>query len=807
MTTGPSNPPRRAIARWAWRLSRREWRQQLVLLTLIAVTVATSVVLATLTVDAVNHADGRLGDANALIRVDATDAQAAARGVAAARQRFGDVEVVSHDDVTLPGLSGPLDLRGQDPNGVFGHSTLALRAGRYPTTAGEVALTDRVAALLSAGIGDRVDLGRVTRTVVGLVENPENLADAFALVAPGSDADAPTLTLLVDTGGGSAPIADTPGQARLDIETFSTDRASVTAALLVAITLAMALVGLVAAAGFLVVAERRQRQLGLLAAIGATERHLRLVMLATGAIVGAIAAVVGALVGIAGWILAAPAIGTAAGHRIDRYHLPWELIASCMLMAIVMATAAAWWPARAMARLPVISALSGRPTRPASVHRSTALAGGLLVLGVLGLAFSQPAADHVRPPLLVGGVVAVVLGVVLAAPLAIRALAAPAARLPLAGRLALRDLLRYQARAAAALAAVTLGLGIAVTVVVIAQVNVAGRDQGNLSDRQLVIHVGDGDRGAPVPGLSQAELARLDGQAQRIAATLGHPAVLDLDVAVNPTASDPAVRDPVWVGRPMKDGFRGLGVAYLATPELLGHYGIQVPAGDEQPELLTSISGDVALVDVSAPTERGAAPPTTAVRRVALPAYSSGPRALITQAAMRSHGWVPAPAGWLVETSKPLTVEQIAAARRAAADVGLSVEVRDTQDNLAAVRTIATTAGALLALAIVAMAIGLIRSESASDLRTLTATGASPRTRRALTASTAAALAALGALLGTAGAYLALIAAYRADLGKLADPPMANLLALVVGVPIVAAGAGWLLAGREPRRFDRQALD
>jgi putative ABC transport system permease protein len=806
MSTRPSSPPRRAIVRWAWRLYRREWRQQLVLLTLIVVAVATSVAVATLTVDAVSHADGRLGDANALIRLDATDAEAAARGIAAARQRFGEVEVVSHDDVTLPGLSGPLDLRGQDPHGVFGHPTLALRAGRYPTAPLEVALTDRVAALLSVGVGDRVELGRVTRTVVGLIENPDNLGDEFALVAPGSDANAQSLTLLVDTDGAGPPIADTPGQPALDIETFSTDEASVTAVLLVAITLAMALVGLIAATGFLVIAQRRQRQLGLLAAIGATERHLRLVMLATGAIVGAVAAVVGAFVGVTGWILAAPAVETLAGHRIDRYDLPWVLTVSCVLLAVVMATAAAWWPARTMSRLPVISALSGRPTRPASVHRSAVLAGGLVVLGVVGLAFAQPTADHVRPVLLVGGVVAVVLGVVMASPLAIRALAAPAARLPFAGRLALRDLVRYQARAAAALAAVTLGIGIAAAVVVIAQVNVAGRDQGNLSDRQLVIHLG-GDGKAAEAGLTPAQLDELDAQAHRISATLGRPAVFDLDVAVNPTARDGAGNEPVWVGRPMSDGFRGLGAAYVATPELLAHFGIQVPAGDDPTELLTSISGDVLLVDISVPTVRGAAPPTTVVRRVALPAYSSGPRALITEAAMRQHGWVPARTGWLVETSRSLTVEQTAAARRAAADAGLTIEVRDTQDNLAAVRTIATTAGALLALAIVAMAIGLIRSESASDLRTLTATGASPRTRRALTASTAGALAALGALLGTAGAYIALVAAYRADLGKLADPPITNLLALVVGVPLVAAGAGWLLAGREPRRFDRQALD
>ena len=115
--------------------------------------------------------------------------------------------------------------------------------------------------------------------------------------------------------------------------------------MLVATTLVMALVGLIAAAGFVVVAQRRQRQLGLLAAIGATERHLRLVMVANGAIVGAVAAVVGIALGVVGWIAAAPAVEVAVGYRIDRFDLPWALIAECAALAVVMATAAAWWPA------------------------------------------------------------------------------------------------------------------------------------------------------------------------------------------------------------------------------------------------------------------------------------------------------------------------------------------------------------------------------------------------------------------------------------------------------------------------------
>jgi putative ABC transport system permease protein len=160
----------------------------------------------------------------------------------------------------------------------------------------------------------------------------------------------------------------------------------------------------------------------------------------------------------------------------------------------------------------------------------------------------------------------------------------------------------------------------------------------------------------------------------------------------------------------------------------------------------------------------------------------------------------------LIEAPRPLLPEQIAAARATAAPLGLTIETRTGQDALATVRVVATGLGTLLALAIVAMTIGLIRSESAADLRTLTATGAGARTRRALAATTAGSLTVLGVGLGTVGAYLALGAAYHSDLGELVPVPAADLLLLAVGLPVLAAAAGWLLAGREPRSFSRQAL-
>ena len=132
------------------------------------------------------------------------------------------------------------------------------------------------------------------------------------------------------------------------------------------------LASLVSAAGFAVIAQRRLRQLGMLAAIGATEKHVRLVLVAHGALVGAIAALAGTIVGIGLWVVFAPTLESATDHRIDRLSLPWGLIALTVLLADVGATAAAWWPGRVVARLPVVLALSGRPPRPRPARHAAA---------------------------------------------------------------------------------------------------------------------------------------------------------------------------------------------------------------------------------------------------------------------------------------------------------------------------------------------------------------------------------------------------------------------------------------------------
>jgi putative ABC transport system permease protein len=812
----PRGTGRRAVIRWALRLFRREWRQQLLVLTLLTVAVAASVTLATSAVNTASDRNGRFGDATGIVHLEVTDSATVASQIAAIRARFGTVDVIAHTSVDVPGSVDKLDVRDQDPNGPYSAPMLAVREGRFPSATDEVALTDRAARLLDVSVGDTVALEGLTGTVVGIVENPGELRDGFALVAPGSIESPQSIQVLVD--------ADDPAQIRIPgqadgkgyaIEVEGSDSAAVTVLVMSAATLAMMFVGLIAASGFVVIAQRRQRQLGLLNAIGATDRHVRLVMVANGAIVGVVAAILGLALGVAGWFVAAPAVESAANQRIDRGAMPWMLITGFVLLSITVATAAAWWPARAASRLPVMTALSGRPIRPQPVRRSLAVAVVLVGGGVISIAFSRPGANEVRPLLLIAGLLAVVIGTVFVAPTAIKVVGSTARRLPFAPRLALRDLARHQARASAALSAITLGLSIAVAITVVASASIDRSNEGNLSASELIIHpapqlqgtAGDVKRVENPEGTrSAAEIAQLDASAAEVAAALGNgESAVPLDIAINTSAPTGMPRS-VMVGIERDANSTELvGVAYVATPEVLALYEIDAASIDDATVLLTSRDDTLTLFEPMSKARPGSAP--TPTQRVDLPPYSAAPNSLVTEATVQRNGWATTRFGWIVEASRSLSGDQIDAARAAAARLGLQIEVRDHDDGLARLRTGATLAGGLLALAVVAMTIGLIRGESARDLRTLTATGASPTTRRALTACTAAALALPGVLLGAAGAYAALMAAYRSDLGDLTPVPIGHLLSLAIGLPLLAAAAGWTLAGREPRSFARQQLD
>ena len=374
------------------------------------------------------------------------------------------------------------------------------------------------------------------------------------------------------------------------------------------------LVALVAAASFIVIAQRRLTQLGMLSAIGATEKHIRLSMVAAGAVSGIVAALFGACAGIGLWIVVASRLENAVGFRIDPFNLPWWVVIAEMVLAILAATGAAWWPARTMARVPTVLALSGRPPRPTPVRRSAAVAGTVVAAGVIclvaaGDVASDSSVDWGNLALVSAATMAIICGVMLAGPLAIRALARTATRLPIATRLALRDLGRYQARSGAALAAISLVIGIPIAIVAITAAAQNGATEGNLSSSQLIVRVSDVD-GPFIPDPANLDVPRAgvdqlvatpgqrDGGATRRCGGSGHASSAGHrgspgDLSGRTRGGRVARREPV----------------YVASPELLSLYGIDSSDIDSETDIASVERGELRIFG-EAPSSRARIGPT-----------------------------------------------------------------------------------------------------------------------------------------------------------------------------------------------------
>jgi putative ABC transport system permease protein len=289
----------------------------------------------------------------------------------------------------------------------------------------------------------------------------------------------------------------------------------------------------------------------------------------------------------------------------------------------------------------------------------------------------------------------------------------------------------------------------------------------------------------------------------------GAPAMVVGDARVRPTVVPARRLD----GPAERKKYRPEAQLYVATPAVLSYLGIDPATVEPGADFLADRSVAPGGLVIPSTTDRRDLTLTN-VQKIDTGGHRFGsafglsrPPMFITLAGLRRHGWAHIPGGWLAESARPLTSDQIADARERAAKAGLTIEVKQANDFPTRAMAITMAAGALLALGILAMTVGLIRSESAGDLRTLTATGATSGIRRKLTATTAGALALLGALLGVAGAYVVLAATYYDDLGYLSDVPIVYLGVAVIGVPLAATAAGWLLAGREPPAIARTAIE
>jgi putative ABC transport system permease protein len=576
-----------------------------------------------------------------------------------------------------------------------------------------------------------------------------------------------------------------------------------------------------------VMAQRRQRALGMLASLGATERDVRFVLIVDGLVAGVLGAIIGGALGFGLWFWYYPHLETATAHRTDWLNLPWSAVIIGLLLAVATSVIAAAWPGRAVSKVPVVAAISGRVDAPHVLRRSLRpgllfLAGGLFVLYFSG-GFSGGSNDSY---LIIAALVACVIACALLAPFIVDRLARLSWRAPLATRLALRDLARYRSRSGAAMAAVSFAVFIATVTIVIASVrfdDALSYVAENMASNQLIMYAPGNDPSLYQPGQSTpaAKLAGARREADTLAAQLHAPAPLELDLAVSVNVPQP--------GQPTQNQYGSLvslqsrqiaGLMYVATPALLKAFGISASQVNPAADVLTAraglpSTGNLALVSGSYLAQSPAGCPAGMcvvnpnIQEVSkLPVGTSVPNTVITEQAVKALHETAVPVGWLIQAPAALTAVQINAARQAAVAVGTTIESKSGQLSLGEINDGATVGGMLLALGVLAMTVGLIRSETAGDLRTLTAAGAGGRTRRSLTGVTAGVIALLGAALGTVAACLAALAWAHSSLTQtFANVPWSDIGLLLIGMPLAGAAVAWLLGGRAPSAVARQPLE
>ena len=834
---------RRAVIRWGWRLFRREWRQQLLVLGLLTVAVAATIWGASVVTNSqIPPGYPTFGTGAAQVTLPGGDPKLAA-DIATIAGRWGPADLIEKQNIPT-GTRQSVQLRAESPHGHYNAPLLGLVSGTYPAVPGQVALTSQVATRYGAHAGGTWHAAGTTWQVTGIVQDPSSLADQFALVAPGQIRHPSQVIMLLGPAAAQKLIsAETvPGvpAASVSLPNQQVSGVSPAVQILVVEALGLAFIGLLSVASFSVLAQRRLRALGMLGAIGATERNLRLVMIAGGLVVGATAALAGAVLGLAAWIAYAPTVQRDTGHAVDAARLPWWAFAIGIMLAIATSALASRRPAKAMAAVPVVAALSGRPAPPKAVHRSAlpgliVFAAGLACLasagGLNGVAGGNGpdggGGGNGHALFLLAGLVITITGVCLLAPLAISVLAAGAApRLPVAIRIALRDLVRYRARSGAALAATTFAVFLAMGICVVASIkfdnplNWIGPD---LSSSQVYIpsQLSPGGPGTMTQP-SGAQLAALTTRMNALAASL-HASAVPLESAGTLYQVGPRAHGP--------QNFTG--TVYVATPQLLATYGIKASqiapgtdvltmrpglAGEPHMEMLWNMGSvcDSCTIPPDPGTVGG--PPCTpsnhclaspAIATVSsLPSGTSAPNTVLTEYAVSKYHMQPQLFGWLIQAAAPLTAAQLRAVQQFGNANEVQVLTATYNPSLHDFTEGATALGIVIALSVLAMSVGLIRSETAPDLRTLTATGASGATRRMITAATAAALGLLGAILGMTGAVIAGMAWTHSGLTATAGGvPPSDILILLIGLPLAAAAGGWLFAGREPPAVARQPIE
>ncbi len=616
------------------------------------------------------------------------------------------------------------------------------------------------------------------------------------------------------------------------------DRQMITAILGISVVgvLVLAEVGLLAGAAFAVGAKKQRRMLALLAAAGGEQSTVRSVVTATGVVLGTIGASVGVLggVGVAAaivhWYLGKHSPVFAGFHVVI-----WPLVIFALL-GFAAAVIAAAVPARAISKQDVYRSLK---SAQAASHQQTRIPVAGLVLVVLALltggagvavilGLDNP--DQYGPkaivfvPLMAGGTLLLLLGLLLCTGWIIGTMARFAGRLPVATRLAVRDASRNRSRSvpsiAAVLAATALASIVMVSAATLAHEETSKRQVG-LNDNQGAVSLTVYDaKGNPVSTVEpQSIVDAVETVLGRVEATTVISGVDDACTPNKPCTMRQFVLPEentchakkernvgdIWSCiNPSNDGGSAFPLLTVGGEEaltaMLGHE-------PEQETLQALEDGNMVVLDpawiidghvtVESRTYQHETDDDVALSSFTMPAVAAEPAeqlsvgGVISAETAKEHGFT--------VTQQTLIMDLPSQPTQAEADaINLELEAGSWftfrapgPPTEAILWAIAGIAG-LVALTAASVTAGLALADSRADQMTLAGIGAAPRLRKAMAAAQTALTAVAGVGLGLAAGLLPAVALFGSAREYVLVVPWTQLGALLILVPLAGAAAAWL---------------
>lgn len=706
-----------------------------------------------------------------------------------------------------------------------GAGPIELTDGRVPR-AGELVLSERLARDLDVDLGDRLDgsdAGLAGR-VVGIVQATWDF-DQPLLIAPGFDFSRirPEYIqehALVDLPAGATPhvvarrwtaaglYADSVDG--LDGVAGSEDMGRVLRWGWVVGALGLAVTGIVITAAFATSARRQLMTLGQLSANGAAPRLLRRTLALQGSwsgLLGSMLAVSGTLGALFLW---RDPLERLIGHRLAPYVVAPGDLAIIIATGVAAATIAAYLPARAVARTPVLSALAGR--RPvAPLPRALlpigvlAFIGGVALLGLVAGAVrdsTSESGDLLAAAAVFGGL-GVLGGVCCSSPALVSTLGPMAARVGGSARLAARSLARLRSRSGAVVAAIATAGAVAVAIATaVTWGQNPGGPQYHLAENQVIVsadlpYLADDE---PLSGYSPGDVRPSDETLAAVGRIVPHMTFRSVAVV--------SANRNVLIVRPAD---RGLGLSPFdraalrrtGSLKILSH---QYFEDSPLPESLLTIP-DGTLLPISTPLARDS-----------VNGWAAESQVLLTPERADALGLETVESAWLVGTAdQDLTADQRKRLSRVGERGYLASEyftnAAAEADKLAAqpyVRayappdpTVVTRAqlavvGAALVFTLLVVTMGLALSavESRDERDVLFAVGAPPKTLRRVAGAKALLLGFGGAVLAVPAGFvpMALILRQGTMASQVHHPvpvPWLTIELLVLAIPLVAAAAAW----------------